>query len=221
MKHSIAAVLALLLPGMATATVIVDQQSLPGGHQVGLNGHYIKVWQQEVTAGVTGQLVGIDLWMYPGEGRFFVNPGEAYQPRTQVNNFAFSEELHFLGTPGQAEWFYLDLTDANIFLSAGDAFIFGMQGTLGGGGSLYPFGFLGDPYAGGTLYSQTGAVFQGDMDFAFRSYVMTTTQVPEPSSLLLLVVGMLAMGRLASLRGPGLLARPAPTRSSRRGCLPG
>ena len=114
MRQSIAAFLLLLMPGVAMAAPIIDSQSLPGGHQVGLNGHYTMTWQQEVTAGVTGELVGIDLWMYPAEGRFFVNPGPAYQPRWLINDFAFSEELDFVGTPGQADWFYLDLSSADI-----------------------------------------------------------------------------------------------------------
>ena len=51
------------------------------------------------------------------------------------------------------------------------------------------------------------------MDFAFRTYMQPTTQIPEPPVLVLLTVGLLAMSGLALVR-TRTRALPAVARST-------
>ncbi len=146
-------------------------------------------WQQEVTVGVTGRLVGIEIYNRtdnPGNSmEFFVNVGAGWQ--TDPHDFETIVTL----TPWD-EWYYIDVSSANIIMNAGEKFAIGvahgenydaegnpMEVRLGiSGGELYSGGGLKlnhyvimDP----DEYNDYGEIY--GYDLSFRTYVDTLPSV--------------------------------------------
>jgi hypothetical protein len=119
-----------LYAGLSHASIILDQHndtvldsSINGGSSA-------YAWQQGVTAGVTGQLAGFEIFVReaPGETRLSVNLGAPWQ-----SDASDWESL----VPLVMGWNSFDLTSASIFLTAGDQFALGVNGLTA---SVFPPG---------------------------------------------------------------------------------
>ena len=167
-------------------------QSNDGPDALGLNGDLPSLeWQQQVTAGTSGQLTMIDLLfnapLGSGDVRVFVNLGAGWQ-----SDAAEYDAVTNVG----GGWTSFDLSGAGINLNAGDMFSIGVQGT--GGTGLDLRGTVGNQYAGGALFLN-GSLFNADYDMNFRTFV-EPEPVPLPAALPLLGGGLALMGALRARR---------------------
>ena len=161
------------VPGRPPPEAILDQASPP--QNWALNGTHI--WQQGVTAGVSGPLIGVEVqrsWE-AGSSLFFINLGEPWQ--TDPNDFEARISIQWAQT-----WEYIDVSSANIYLQAGDKFVIGF-------GEGYPW-FIGnhDKYSRGSVWMNGRE--HPDTDLAFRTYT-----IPEPSALAFVAVNALVLLR--------------------------
>ena len=209
--------IALLIPVAGNATPILDQASTRTSSIAGLCGYTTPGergcdWQQQVTAGISGQLTAIDLLIgFEGstpQGSFelsFWNSGNTFNTAASDYSKTFNVVQGGFAT--------YDVSDLGIFVTAGQTFLFSQR-------SLEPLtallrayvgpSALSDPYAGGTL----GLKFNDNVitnnyvgpdrpyDLAFRTYVdpMITESVPEPGTLGLLGIGLAGLGLVRSRR---------------------
>ncbi len=205
-------------------TVVEDQVNLwPEGslidHVINVTPDFFE-WQQEIVAGVSGQLVGIDLYPSGPEEVFIlsVNKGTAWQ--TDENDFSARIETTGTNRYNLDSPAYIDLSEANIRLSAGDTFIIGLTGT--GEGSNFQYGMnvthydlvrpgrYAEPglYIPGRLFldayqfDQPGDyMLQGGLDLAFRTYML----VPEPTTLALFDIKPGSSPNSVNLKSKGVL----------------
>ncbi len=141
---------------------ILDQESTP--HDV-RNGAIGFDFQQEVSAGLAGPLLGVEIWFdirpfaVCQTADFFINRGSAWQ--TDPNDFA----TVLCAEPDQAGWMYVDVSAAGISLNIGEKFVIGIFGR----GDQFFFGSsFGNPYGGGSLWWEGSENAVNDM--AFRTY---------------------------------------------------
>lgn len=148
-------------------------------------------WQQEILAGVTGQLVGLDVFMF-GAGPLTVSVNVGSPLQTDPNDFTAS----ILGIATTQTSQHLDLTSANIYLAAGDAYILSISGAnqgfpptvlaLGTRDTLAGGLYAGRLFNSGSVYDQSNG---GRFDLGFRTYMRlpdpSATVTPEPTSLAL------------------------------------
>jgi len=144
-------------------------------------------WQQEVVAGMTGQLVGVELFGQTGglDMTVFISSGPAWagQPgHTTTVNAPYG---------AGAVWMYADFAAADIDLTANETFVIGVVGPLHQGNSDLR-GTTQDKYSEGDFY-QDGALVAGstDYDLMFRTYM----EVPEPTTLAILALGGVLLAR--------------------------
>lgn len=160
-------------------------------------------WQQEIVAGVSGQLVGIDLYPTGPEDVFIlsINKGTAWQ--TDEDDFTARIETAGTNWGNLDAPAYIDLSTANIHLSAGETFVIGLTGT--GDGSDFHYALNASKYDPVEIgrYVEPGKYIPGrllldahqfgppgnyqlqsGLDLAFRTYML----VPEPTCTTLLVV---------------------------------
>jgi len=197
--------------GTAQASVI-DQVNLPA-HNALLNDAFV-VQQQQVTAGISGTLAGIDLFYdFLGNGSDSVSVGlGALGPTGFSGSFAFSATV----SPTAVGANFIDTSAANINLNAGDKFVIQVLGFV-----LSAFPSTGieesiNPYAGGDLIRINGpSVIDETTDgqgisLAFETFVNppSTGAVPEPASLGLFGAGLAGLGwlRRRSGKSPTLAA---------------
>jgi len=121
------------------------------------------VWQQEVTVGTNGQLVGVDIWWHGGNGTldFSINRGAAWQ--TDTPEFQATITLTRLG-----DWNFIDLSSAGLSFLPGEQFVIQWQNlsptSLGGSNT--------DQYPTGDLYFNAGLhTVERLVDLAFRTYM--------------------------------------------------
>ena len=247
--------LTLILVAPCYGVPILDQVNDEGLGSVWFNGGYSYIQKQQgVTAGMDGQLLGIDLWHYGSFGNgtsvIGINLGEAWQ-----YDEADYEVLVTLPNRPFPQIEYVDFSEADIQLSAGDKFticVRGSDGDLNGIG-LHGNGNYGPRYFGGMLWTwnhrisgEPGLVFDSeDYDYKFRTWmepppgpgdfnedglvddadlavwqvgfgteysgsdlldwqrnqtvIAAVTSVPEPSSLVLLALVLLAQIKIKDL----------------------
>jgi hypothetical protein len=169
-------ILALAAPSFAVLTL--DQQSPDHSNYVNTTTAPL-VWQQEVTVGLAGPLLQIDLYVIEtGSAGLFINAGAPWQSDAHDFTTTFA--------PTTTGWASIDVSSAGLAFNVNDHFVIGIQNTNGGlglGGGYEP----GGCYDGGQLWSDygSGPGIVADLDFAFRTYV------PEPATAALLGLGSL------------------------------
>jgi len=203
---ALSSVAAHAVPLLDQAWDVIDVTSVSAVGTVGPN-----VYQQGVTAGLTGKLSAVDLYVnsvFPSYPYFidtfslFVNLGAPFQ--TDAADYRANVTVTTAG------WHTFDLSAANIFVNAGDQFAIGF-GFLGLPISIDPGFDLVGPfigtdfnggYAGGALYALSPPIFPNmpprlfgpsDTDIYFRTYVEPTS-VTEPGTIALLGLGLLGIG---------------------------
>jgi hypothetical protein len=156
-------------------------------------------WQQGVTAGVTGQLTGIELFLDGpnlGAVNFGINLGAPWQ--TDADLIVVTTPVNSLG------WNFYDLSTANINLSAGQQFTINIRE---GGWGMAPQATTISAYSGGALY-YFNELSPGNppvpeafdvMDLAFRTHMGPTTGTIPDSGTTATMLG-LSLAGLIGLR---------------------
>ncbi|MCH7812884.1 MAG: hypothetical protein IID40_02570 [Planctomycetes bacterium] len=141
---------------------ILDQESAEHENRQGAIGFD---FQQQVTAGLAGPLIGVEIWVDIRSfaacqtADFFINKGPAWQ--TDPNDF----ETVLCAEPDHAGWMYVDVSAAGISLNVGEAFVIGVFGR----GDQFFFGSApGNPYGGGAVWWEGSENAANDM--TFRTY---------------------------------------------------
>ena len=178
--------ISLALLGLSVSSVnasVIDQMqnAFPAGF--GFGGGGIE-GQQGVTTGITGTLVGFD-FRSNGIGLatslevdVFVNIGSPWQ--VDANDF---EGTVTLTQSDVGDWFFVDVSSANIFLNSGQEFPIGL--TPNGAFDL-AIG-LNNSYLGGDMFFNSAIQ---SVDFAFRTHV---SAVPVPAAVWLFGTGILGL----------------------------
>jgi hypothetical protein len=179
-----------ILATAAHAATVVDQENLPSVNW-GLNDSF--EWQQQVTAGISGLLAGIELFGSSPSDLVRIGLGDAFS----TGPFAFSEQVS-LNSSG----FYIDTSQANIMLTAGEPFVVDVSD----GSPKYQcclleasYSLTNPAYSGGDLYLN----YYGDIvnystsyyhdDMAFITF-MKSSAVPEPSAWTMILLGFAGVG---------------------------
>jgi MYXO-CTERM domain-containing protein len=173
--RAVAAVLALaallLSPAAARAGGTLDQTSPAGGASFNV-GTSSLTWQQQIKAGLGGQLAGISVTIVGGAGSnmtLSIRKGAAWS----------SQPVLFQGTVTSAssatQQVFVDMTAANISLAAGDVFVMELNGNSG----LNVIGTYvappGTPAYSQPLYLNSAVHSDGGWRIGFQTYVYTCT----------------------------------------------
>jgi hypothetical protein len=210
MKHTFlrtcCIVFALILPHVRQALAVVDQQNVQVDVALGLSnvgaGNVVD-WAQTFTVGLTGSLVGVDLWVTRYEVvtlplLFDIRRAQGGKPTEADSgaNILASAALPANMIPifpvlvsPSTSFSHIDLTRSPVPVKAGDILAIVLRSDDPGidGGSAYSWHNSGaDAYPGGGSFLRLFTVFAGPgtFDQNFRTYV---DPVPEPSTWLLVL----------------------------------
>jgi|GEM_PF-7033038 len=126
-----------------------------------------RIWQQEITVGLAGQLVRIEFWrekFEPGVLKVFVNRGSPWHPENGPFDFAGFVDGSETG------WVSVDVSSANLDFEVGQTFTIILALNIApvevrGGGDPGPYP-RGELWAEGHIHGKPG-----QYDLAFRTYV--------------------------------------------------
>jgi hypothetical protein len=190
-KTFLAALAASIVPSTALASFI-DQDT--GKTFVGILNvdTSSSIWQQRVTAGAGGLLVGIDVLPQRGTFNpptesflFFVNSG----PPWQTGPHDFETVVTFDAQDTNQPWIYVDVRQAGIWLQPGDQFSWGASG-LGDGAWLFQHHQLaypgGELWRDGSIHTLSGR----GSDMPFRTHMV----IPEPTTLTVATFACVGVG---------------------------
>jgi hypothetical protein len=184
---SIALVVSTLVLSTSVSAATIDQMqtTVNAGFGFGSGGNE---GQQSVTTGITGTLAGFE-FVSNGIGLatsvevdVFVNVGSPLQ--VDANDF---EATVTLMQSDVGDWFFVDVSSANIFLNSGQEFTIGL--TPNG-----PFDLgvgVSDPYSAGDMYFNSSIQ---SSDFAFRTHM---SAVPVQAAVWLFGSGLIGLVGLA------------------------
>ena len=155
-------------------------------------------WEQGITTGLDGKLMAVDIYLNfirDQEMDFWINIGIP----VQVDSNDFDTTFDTIGG-----WNTIDVSSANIYLSAGDEFVFGLRGHTSNVSSIRTTirsTANGGNYDGGVTYLNGEVYLLRDetMDLVFRTYVST---VPIPPAVWLFgsgLIGLIGLTRLKAL----------------------
>jgi hypothetical protein len=189
------AALAFFLPTIAGAVTDQAATLVTGGVNANASGF---TWQQQVKTGLTGKLTSVDLFFQADPNAvlqsfsFFINKGAGWQ--ADANDFSA------IATPTLG-WFSIDVSSANINLTAGELFSIGVRGL---GPSTGCCTLREGTYADGALYFAGGPGFSGSVfqpgsgvSLAFATHV---DAVPEPSTYISMTLGVFLLWGFMRLR---------------------
>ena len=184
MRLAISVSLTVVLLSAASANALVlDQVSPTGAVSYNMNNSGL-TWQQQVTVGLAGPLVQVDLRVQQaGTAQFFINTGTPWQSDTHDFVTTFTTGLNFA-------WVPIDTSSSGLNFNVGDKFVIGVKGTNGGMSLFGTYANPGGGYAGGDLWLNNSLYSPsepGNYDLAFRTYI------PEPATVILFVAGGLAL----------------------------
>lgn len=197
-------IIALLSPFSAHAATVVDQSCCASANAEYFFDELTRV--QTFTVGLSGQLTGIDLGLLPGSvgiptfeffsGAFVDGQAVATFGVPLVTLSAIDTGVPIPGSSFGGTLFFADLSGAGLFVSPGQQFSIVMRPLPVNDGNGGWIATSGNPYAGGTeltttLDSTANLVAQTD-DASFSTFVSIST-VPEPSTLLLISVGLVSL----------------------------
>jgi PEP-CTERM motif len=171
----------------ASAAPVVDQSDFVG---TGFTDYFCGGscnWYENLTAGVTGQLVGLNLWLVGGQVSVFGNPAPSTGPALFTSG-PLPAASEFTAT-------YVDLTSAGIMLAAGQQFSIDVFGTTTLAG-YYPTPGV-DTYLAG--YSGSTPVYFDSIEhIAYQTFMdaSPSSGVPAPGALALLGLGLAGIGGL-------------------------
>lgn len=185
----------------ASAVVIIDQNFTTTdnpNHNTGLGIVWTSV-AQTFEVGITGSLVGIELNILKSTGTtgdltLDIRSLTGTSPDTSATNALTTVTIDNsnIGSTGSQPYswssIYVDLSLANLNVTAGDSLSFVLSSTIGQEFVIQTDYLNG--YSGGSRWSQSGNGNSFDKstiaDLAFKSYI----DVPEPSILALLSLGL-------------------------------
>ena len=194
---SVLAVVALC--GTAVADPVLDQSYTPATTNVNAAIGSVVDWSQTFKVGATGTLTSVDLLI---GAQSTVNANLLVDIRTTVAGVPSTPDVgtNILGTMTVASgtlvnvpaFASIDLSGSSISVMSGDVLAIVLRSTSTGGNYLWG-GTTADGYADGAarfrISNWTTSSSFGDL--AFKTYVDSMDQqIPEPSTLLLLVAGV-------------------------------
>jgi len=164
----------------------LDQESpvLNAGFNLGASS---LTWQQQVKAGMSGQLEGVSMTFTGTNGvsqvEVKIGLGDAWS-----TNIVFTQMVTLQNS---GAWQFIDMTSANIQLSSGDTFVIQTHGNdTGMGASGSYVAPPGDPLYSEPLWLNEQNFADGGWRHAFRSYMLT-----GPIDCLTLAVDTLVAGQ--------------------------
>ena len=202
-RKKVAATAAFIFLGFSgiSEAAIVDQINYSStSFSDGINSNEIK--QQEVKAGMSGQLTGFDFMFLRVTNYginspsfdFFVNIGNGWQ--TDQHDFVTTIDLTSYPRGEGDAWYHIDTTPGDINLSAGDMFIIGMKANTSGGGMWISGSYYNDQYSNGVYLSYDpawdttyGTYHDGEADLNFQTYI-EPTPTPIPGAIWLFGSGI-------------------------------
>ncbi len=207
-RLSLAAVKALMLVAITTispanAVPILDQ-SQTGGSSAALgigiiSDSYNGNGAQTFSTGISGTLTQIDVRIRARTAPTLlwdIRPTVLGVPEVDNSTALMSGSVSLVGLSSVVSFLLIDLTPFNFSVTAGDMLVIVLRAS---GGGFYEFRGNGSgTYAGGAAYLRNVTATTtwdpwGSVDFGFRTFV-DPISVPEPTSLVLISIGLLGLG---------------------------
>ena len=179
------------------AGVVIDQ--VGGGPNVIAMVNSSTTYQQEVTAGVGGDLVGVDIWSwgtpFSGQINLEIYLGHGWKTGAPLASRSFTPSI----SNGRM---LVDFSSTPVPLAAGDEFVISASAT---GSAFGRLAYGNNDYAGHSFSRNMVSLPNNDLTFQTH---MNTSSIPEPSPVMLLAfAAVIAASRrryqlLSSLKSP-------------------